>query len=72
MPNDDLALETLLNVMPTVAPSLNISLLRSCYDLQKKHQFDHDRASSTQAMDRLIDAEVAKLVSKEDVKRSQS
>jgi hypothetical protein len=61
MPTDDLALETLLNVMPTVAPSLSAGLLRSCYDLQKKHQFDHDRASSTQAMDRLIDDEVAKL-----------
>lgn len=72
MPNDDLALETLLSVMPTVAPSLSVTLLRSCYELQKKHQFDHDRAASTQAMDRLIEEEVAKLVVKDDSKRIQS
>jgi hypothetical protein len=71
MENDDLALEALLAAKPTVAPDLNKDLLRSCYDLQKKHQFDHDRLPSTQAMDRLIDAEVARLVAIEDTKRSQ-
>jgi hypothetical protein len=51
----DLVLETLLTVQREVAPDLDEQLLRQCYEIQKKHQFDRDRGAVTQAMDRLID-----------------
>jgi hypothetical protein len=60
MPDIDLALETLLAVKADIAPDLDDDLLKRCYALQKKHQFDHDRGPSTQAMDRLIDECVQK------------
>lgn len=62
MPDSDLALETLLAVKSDVAPDLDAELLKRCYDLQKRHQFDRDRGPSTQAMERLIEASVQKLV----------
>jgi hypothetical protein len=51
----DLILETLLAVQREIAPDLDEELLRQCYEIQKKHQFDRDRGAVTQAMDRLID-----------------
>jgi hypothetical protein len=59
---NDLALETLLSVRADVAPDLDEQLLRSCYAIQKKHQFERDRGPSSQAMDRLIDDRVGTLV----------
>lgn len=56
--SDDLALETLLAVRAEIAPDLDEQLLRSCYALQKKHQFDRERSQSAQAMDRLIEDRV--------------
>jgi hypothetical protein len=64
MPTDDLPLSTLLDVQQDVAPDVDRQLLRNCYELQKKHQFDHDRGPSTQAMDRLIEEEVARIVAR--------
>jgi hypothetical protein len=54
----DLVLETLLAVQREVAPDLDEALLRQCYEIQKKHQFDRDKGPATQAMDRLIDDRV--------------
>jgi hypothetical protein len=51
----DLVLETLLAVQSEIAPDLDAQLVRQCYEIQKKHQFDRDRGVPTQAMDRLID-----------------
>jgi hypothetical protein len=51
----DLVLETLLAVHREIAPDLDDELVRRCYEIQKKHQFDRDRGVPTQAMDRLID-----------------
>jgi hypothetical protein len=51
----DLVLETLLAVRKEVAPDLDEELVRQCYEIQKKHQFEHDRDVPTQAMNRLID-----------------
>ena len=62
MSSDILALETLLSVKADVAPDIEAQLLKDCYALQKKYQFDQDRGPSTQAMDRLIDECVEKLV----------
>lgn len=51
----DIVLDTLLAVQREVAPELDEDLVRACYEVQKKHQFDRDRGVPTQAMDRLID-----------------
>ena len=51
----DLVLETLLAVCREVAPDLDDQLVRQCYEIEKKHQFDRDRGVPTRAMDRLID-----------------
>jgi hypothetical protein len=51
----DLILETLVDVCREVAPDLDDELVRQCYEIQKKHQFDRDRGIATQTMDRLID-----------------
>ena len=56
---NDLVLDTLLAVQREIAPDLDEELVRQCYEIQKKHQFDRDRAVSTQAMDRLIDDRAA-------------
>lgn len=56
--SDDLVLETLLAIRKEAAPDLDETLVRSCYAIQKKHQFDRDQALPTQAMDRLIEQRV--------------
>lgn len=56
----ELSLETLLAVRTELGVNLDDALLKACFEIQKKHQFNHDRSLSTQAMDRLIDAYVEK------------
>lgn len=51
----DLALETLLEMRRQAAPDLDEALVRSCYAIQKRHQFDESRGASAQAMDKLIE-----------------
>ena len=53
--SDDPAIETLIAVRAEVSPDLDEQLIRRCYAIQKKHQFDDDRSASLQAMDRLIE-----------------
>ena len=60
--SDDLALETLLAVRKEVAPDLDENLLRECYLIQRKYQFNRDRAQSSVAMERLVDEAVASAV----------
>lgn len=55
---DDLALQTLLAVREELAPELDETLLRQCYAIQRRHQFNDDRAQSATAMERLIDQAV--------------
>lgn len=65
MPNDyELGLQTLLLVRTELGIDLEDDLLKACFDIQKKYQFNHDRALSTQAMDRLIEQHVEKSVDK--------
>lgn len=52
---EDLALETLLAVREEVASNLNATLLRQCYAIQRRNQFNTDRTQSAAAMERLID-----------------
>lgn len=58
MPNDDLALRTLLSVAAEVSPSLSQDLLKRLYLIQNRHQFDADRVAPVQEMQRVIEAEV--------------
>lgn len=55
MNEDDLALTTLMEIRALEVPDLDEALLRTCYNIQKKHQFDEARGSSAQSMDRLIE-----------------
>ena len=61
MPDDRaLGLETLLAVKAELGVDLDDELVESCFEIQKKYQFNHDRTLSTQAMDRLIEDRVEK------------
>lgn len=61
MPDDnELGLETLLEVKTEMGVDLDDELLEACFEIQKKYQFNHDRTLSTQAMDRLIEDRVEK------------
>ena len=61
MPDDnELGLETLLEVKTEMGVDLDDDLLQACFEIQKKYQFNHDRTLSTQAMDRLVEDRVEK------------
>ena len=73
MPDDqELGLETLLAVSTELDVSLDGDLLEACFEIQKRHQFSHDRTLSTQAMDRLIESCVRKGERREDRKRGRA
>lgn len=64
MPNDkELGLETLLAVNVGLGIDLEDDLLSTCFKIQKKYQFSHDRTLSTTAMDKLIEGYVEKVIS---------
>ena len=58
--DNELGLETLLAVKAELGVDLDDDLLETCFEIQKKYQFNHDRTLSTQAMDRLIEDRVEK------------
>lgn len=60
----ELGLQTLLAVRTELGVDLDDDLLKACFEIQKKYQFNHDRTLSTQAMDRLIEDRVEKVVGK--------
>lgn len=60
--SDDLALQTLLDVRGEIASDLDPELLRACYEIQRRHQFNPDRTQPSVAMERLIDEAVDKLI----------
>ncbi len=59
--SDDLALETLLAIRAEIAPEIDEQIIRSCYTIQKKHQFDRDRAVAAQAMENLVEQYLDKI-----------
>jgi hypothetical protein len=62
MPNEnDLGLETLLAVRAQLGVDIDDTLLKQCFAIQRKHQFNPDRVQSSQAMDKLVDAHVEKM-----------
>lgn len=62
---EDLALQTLLLVRAEVAPEVDEGLLRNCYAIQRRHQFNIDRTQSSVAMERLVDEAVASAAGQE-------
>lgn len=56
----ELGLQTLLTVRTELGLDLDDDLLEACFEVQKKYQFNHDRALSTQAMDHIIEHYVEK------------
>lgn len=63
--DEDLALQTLLQVRAEIAPDLDEELLKDCYAIQRRHQFSSDRTQSSVAMERLIDQAVAATAAQE-------
>ena len=57
----ELGLETLLAVRTELESEIDADLIKACFEIQKKYQFDHDRTLSTQAMDRLVERYVDKV-----------
>lgn len=53
-----LGLETLLAVRSELGSEIDAELIKACFEMQKKYQFDHDRTLSTRAMVRLIEGYV--------------
>ena len=53
--NRELGLETLVTVSKQIGINLDVDLLQACFEIQKKHQYSHDRTLSSQAMDKLIE-----------------
>lgn len=65
MPKEkDLGLETILAAKSELGSELSTDLdddlLETCFEIQKKYQFSHDRTFSTKAMENLIDSRVDK------------
>ena len=56
--SDDLALKTLLALRAEFAPSVHETLLRECYAIQRRYQFNGEGAQSSVAIERLIDEAV--------------
>ena len=57
-------LETLLIASSEHESDIEADLVKSCFEIQKKYQFDHDRTLSTNAMDRIIESYVDRAVEK--------
>lgn len=54
-PPEDIALNTLLLVAKERYPDLSVDLVTRLYGLQKRFQFDSDRTSSIQALQRVLE-----------------
>lgn len=52
---EDIALNTLLVVAKEHYPDLSVDLVTRLYGLQKRFQFDSDRTSSIQALQRVLE-----------------
>lgn len=52
---EDIALNTLLAVAKERYPDLPVELVTRLYGLQKRFQFDSDRTSSIQALQRVLE-----------------
>lgn len=60
---EDLALQTLLAIRSASVSELDETLLRECYAIQRRYQFDADPSQALAAMERLIDEAATALAS---------
>ena len=58
--NHKLGLEVVLKVKSELDIDIDADFLRKCFELQREHQFNHDRTRSLQEMRNLIDEYVSK------------
>ena len=58
--NHELGLEVILEVKSELDVDIDEDLLKKCFELQREHQFNHDRTRSLQEMRNLIDEYVSK------------
>lgn len=54
----DMALEALLNAAREEAPNLPTDLIKAIYQVEKIHQFSHERKAPSDALQKLIDNEL--------------
>lgn len=64
--SDDHALEVLLTIHDEQQSEVSKDLLRRCYELQKKFQYERDRDKPLVMMQKLVETEVAKELETED------
>lgn len=57
----DMALEALLDAAREEAPNLPSDLIKSIYQVEKIHQFSHERKTPSDALQKLIDEELGEL-----------
>ena len=56
----EIGLEVILSVKSKLGIDLDEDFIKECFEIQKKHQFNHDRAIPIQDMEHLIDEYVNK------------
>lgn len=54
----DMALEALLDAAGVEAPNLPTDLIKAIYQVEKFHQFSHERKAPADALQKLIDEEL--------------
>jgi len=54
----DMALEALLDAARAEAPNLPTDLIKAIYQIEKIHQFSHERKAPSDALQKLIDEEL--------------
>lgn len=57
----DMALEALLDAVRLEAPDLPTELIKAIYQVEKIHQFSHERKVPSDALQKLIDEELGEL-----------
>lgn len=57
MPEDH-ALTVLEKIRKGAYPNLSQALLRQCYEIQKKHQYERDELVALQELQRLVESEI--------------
>ena len=58
--NHEWGLEVILEVKSKLGIDIDEDLLKKCFDIQRDHQFNHDRNRSMQEMRNLINEYVSK------------
>ena len=60
----EIGLEVILSVKSELDIDLDEDFIRKCFEIQKKHQFSHERAIPIQDIERLIDEYVDQKINK--------